>query len=305
MQGKPRFHILLLIALVASLALGACSGGANGQGSTWFNLPSLPLQVQEDGTAKVFGFTTRPLLQPALVQQLQAANVQKLEIRLGYNGIHVYANGEDLPYIAWDDESIGNLRELLPRLPQVPNGALIARFIGLPRRVGIGVALKLPVAPGATPLDIPAWQGETAVSPETGDLGDLNTPIIQAGLVYDKSGVPAVDGILISELEKALGAALPLTLDPNTMAIIDALDVEKLEVTTHPNGINLTLNGKPLPGIAYDQEYLSRAINLAGPFLPTPALGQLLQDEIIPLVPGADVNFTVVFGNESVAAVSQ
>jgi hypothetical protein len=259
--------------------------------------------VQEDGTGRVFGFSTgaNPLLQPALIQQLQAANIQKLEIRLGYNGIHVYANGEDLPYIAWNDQSVETLKEIIPQLPSLPNGSLIARFLSFPRRVGLGVALNLPLAAGATALDIPKWQGETSVAEETGDIGDLNTPIIQAGLVYDQNGVPSVDGMLISEIEQAFGMSLPLTLNPNTMAILDALNAETLQVTTHPNGINITLNDKPLPGIAYDKDYLTRAINLAGPFLPVPSVSELLQNEIVPVVPGADVKFTVVFGSESVA----
>ncbi len=98
MQANPKIVKILAVALIASLVLGACGGGTTG--STWFNLPSIPVKIGVDGSARVFGFNIGPILQPAILQQLQTANIQKLEIRLGYNGIHVYANGQDLPYIA-------------------------------------------------------------------------------------------------------------------------------------------------------------------------------------------------------------
>ena len=38
---------------------------------------------------------------------------QKVELRAGFNGIHVYVNGEDQAYLAWDNESASNLESLL------------------------------------------------------------------------------------------------------------------------------------------------------------------------------------------------
>ncbi len=91
MQGRQKFLQLFLVALIVSLMLGGCGGGTTG--ATWFNLPSIPVRIQPDGTAKVFGIGLGAILPPAMLQQLQGANVQKLEVRIGYNGVHAYANG--------------------------------------------------------------------------------------------------------------------------------------------------------------------------------------------------------------------
>ncbi len=81
MQARAKILIILVIALIVSLVLVGRGGGTSG--STWFNLPSVKVNVQENGTAKVFGFNVNSqILQPAMIQQLQTANIQKLEIRI-------------------------------------------------------------------------------------------------------------------------------------------------------------------------------------------------------------------------------
>ena len=67
MQGKSKILGVFLVLLSAFL-LSACGGGNTG--STWFNLPSIPLRIQPDGTAKVFGFSLgpNPIVPPATLQ---------------------------------------------------------------------------------------------------------------------------------------------------------------------------------------------------------------------------------------------
>ncbi len=122
MQARAKIVIILVVALIVSLVLVGRGGGTSG--STWFNLPSVKVTVQPDGTAKVFGFNIGMVLQPALIQQLQAANIQKLEARIGYNGIHVYANGEDMPYIEWDQQKTETLQQVIRSMPGVLTGIL-------------------------------------------------------------------------------------------------------------------------------------------------------------------------------------
>ena len=113
MQAKQGTLRTVVVVLIASLVLTACSG-SNGQGSTWFNLPSIPVTLDAQGNASVLGFNLGYIgLQPSLIAQLQAANVQQLEVRIGHNGIFLYQNGQALPYIAWDDESVDTLLTVL------------------------------------------------------------------------------------------------------------------------------------------------------------------------------------------------
>ena len=62
---------------------------------------------------------------------LQSANIQQLEVRIGYNGIHLYLNGLDMPYLSWDADSVTTLQGVLVSLPAlVPNASTIALVRG-------------------------------------------------------------------------------------------------------------------------------------------------------------------------------
>ncbi len=301
MQAHPKIYKILLVALIASLVLGGCGGGTTG--ATWFNLPSIPLNIQPDGTATVFGFgVPAVILQPAMIQQLQTANVQKLEVRLGYNGIHIYANGQDLPYIAWDATKMATLQEVIRKLPQLgANGPLIADWLPVTRQIGLGVDLRLPLAAGATALDIPRWQGETTVSAETAPATPTIGPFTIGSLSFDPEGNAKLGSVALSDLA-------PIKLDANTLGLLSSIGAEKLSVTTQPNGIDLAINDQPLPGIAYDTNSLNQALALATPLLPDPNLAATL-GQVLPLLPGAALDLDVSFtgepaGTTEIAAVN-
>jgi hypothetical protein len=97
MQAKPKILKVFLVALIASLLLGACYGGDSGR--VWFNLPSLPLRLDSNGAATIYGLPAGAILPAAQVQQFQSGDIQKLEARTGYNGVHVELNGDDLPFL--------------------------------------------------------------------------------------------------------------------------------------------------------------------------------------------------------------
>ena len=287
MQGKSKILGVFLVLLSAFL-LSACGGGNTG--STWFNLPSIPLRIQPDGTAKVFGFSLgpNPIVPAATLQQLQAANVQELQVRIGYNGIHVYDNGAELPYIKWDESSVNALGDVLKKLPPemgVP-GDMIAGYLPMLRQYGLGVTLDVPVTAGEAKVDVPRWTGETTVTEEA--AGESSLPALSlGGIAFDDSGNASLSGV-----------SLPgVTLPPNVMSILKSLGAENLQVKTQPNGLDLNLNGQQLPSIAYDSSSLDQAMKVAGAFLgdsPTTAM----LDDIVPQLQGADLNVDVSFNGE-------
>ena len=300
MQAKPRIGRILIAALIVSLVLGACGGGASG--STWFNFPSVKLVIKENGTANLYGFNVNQvILQPSVLQQLQTANIQRLEARAGYNGIHVYLNGEDMPYVSWDAESTENLQDVIRALPPttLPNGDLVARMLPWLRTIGLGVRLDLPVAAGSRAKNIANWSGETSVKPE--DPGETTIgPIVIASLVFDENGEAYVEGIAVSQLEQLLGTTLPLRLDPGVLSILDAIGAETLRISTQPNGIDVFLNEEPFPGIAYDSKYLERTAAEAEAFVQDPATLAMIE-QLLPLLTGADITVVVSFTGEPVA----
>lgn len=297
MQARPKIVKILVVALLVSLVLAACGGGSTGK--TWFNLPSAKVRIQPDGAMRVWGLNVGYFPQPALIQQLQGANIQQLEVRIGYNGIHVSANGQDLPYVKWDEASVQTLQEILPQLPGVPNATTIASALPWLRTIGLGVVLDLPLADGQTKLDIPRWSGETAIAADAAAEPTLG-PITIGSLAFDPQGQAIIEGVPTSTLEQALGMALPLSLDANTLAMLQGLGAQKVQVKVHGNGIDLSLNDSPLPGIAWDQPRLNTLLTYVPDFVADPAMVATLE-KVVPLLNGADVTLAVSFTGEQAA----
>ncbi|MCB0116996.1 MAG: hypothetical protein KDD84_23010, partial [Caldilineaceae bacterium] len=299
MQAKQGTLRTVVVVLIASLVLTACSG-SNGQGSTWFNLPSIPVSLDAQGNASVLGFNLGYIgLQPSLIAQLQAANVQELGVRIGYNGIFLYQNGQALPYIAWDDQSVDTLLGVLRSGALdsfgVP-GDTAASALPWARRIGLGVNLKLPLASGATALDIPRWRGEETVS-GGGNVATTIGPIAINGLAFDQSGGASIAGTPLSDLGVAF--ALPA----NVLQILQSINAEQVTINTTPTGIQLGLNGQPLPSLAYNGESLGRALGLAQPFVAGTPLESTLAD-LGPQLEGADIGVAVSFTGEPVGGIT-
>lgn len=270
MQARPRNYQLVLLLIITAMLLGACGG--SGAGSTWFNLPSVPVKIQADGSAKVFGFGLGPVLTADQVSQLQAANIQQLNIRVGHNGaLTPMPNGEDSPYLTWDDASFATVQEILPKVPNLANAGTISTGLTWARRIGLGAALNLPVGAGQTALDIPKWKGETTFTPETPAATTIG-PFDVSGLAIDSSGSISLDGMPLSQLESALGMSFGVSVPTDLLSTLSAIGAQTISIATNPNGIGLGMNGKPLPGLAYDSASLGRTMALVEPFVSDPAL---------------------------------
>ncbi len=287
MQARAKISQLAVVVLAASLILAACGGGTTG--STWFNLPSIPVNFGADGSATAFGFNLGPILPAATLQQLQGAGVQKLEVRIGYNGIHVYNNGADLPYLSWDADAVATLQDLLRQNPSIPNNNLIANALPWLRTIGLGVALNL--SPEAS--NVTRWSGETSFTPET--PAAVVGPFQLGGIAFDEGGNLSIGSVPGS----ALGLAGPL-LPPNVLGMLESMGIDKLQVNLDPNVIALSMNDRSLPGLAYDSASLAAARPVIDAFAPT--LGPTL-DTVLPVVQAADLDLAVSFTGEPAGTI--
>lgn len=286
MQGRRKSIHLFLVALIVSLMLGGCGGGTTG--ATWFNLPSIPVRIQPDGTAKVFGIgIPAQILQPAMLQQMQAANIQKLEVRIGYNGIHAYADGQDLPYLEWSQDQVDALVGILQKMPQTAAmSGQITQGLTWARKIGLGAILDIPTASGQASKTVAAWKGETTVKPETAPATPTIGPLNLSGIALDPSGGISIAGMPLSQLGVAAG------VPPAVTDIFKQIGAEKLGIKTTPNGIDLSLNDLKLPSLKYDTASLGAVTGL----LPALGLPQNLVDmvsQIAPQLPGAAIDVNV------------
>ncbi len=288
MRAKPRFVRICAVALVVSLVVSACGGGITG--STWFNLPSLPVTIGSDGAVRLFGLTLS-YVNPALVQQLQAADIKQLEVRVGYNGILIYDNGQPLPYVTWDAESVATLQDVIRNAPNIPNAGLIASALPWLRQIGLGASID--VANTATP-DM-RWNGE-----ETTALAEPVEPTIGpfqlGGIAFDPQGNLNIGGLAAADLGVA-GPRLPA----NTLALLTSFGIENVQVTTVPNGIQLSMNGQPLPGIAYDSQSLALVEPVVAAF--APALAPTLSS-VLPMLQSTALDVAVSFSGEPIGEIN-
>jgi hypothetical protein len=292
MQARPKIVKILVVALIVSLFLGACGGGTTGK--TWFNVPSIVLRMQPNGTARVFGFNVGYVIDPAMIQTLQSAQVQRAEVRIGYHGIFIYFNGEPLPYIRWDQASVVTLQDLLARQTMVHVQPMVINQLPLMRTFGLGVALDIPRPAGAAQLTIPRWRGEMTAIAET--PANVIGPITIGSLVFDESGEAIIEGVPVSRLEQALGISLPLRLDANTLATLQRMNVESVRVATRPNGVDLFWNERPLPSVAYDSRSLTNLSRYVGPLVDEETMATL--DQVLPILQALALNVVVSFTGE-------
>jgi hypothetical protein len=294
MQAKRKLLPILLVLIAAALFVAACSGGgAAGQEKTWFNLPAAPLDVNPDGTLSLYGIglPVGAIVPPTLVQQLQSANVQQFQARIGANGVYVLANGQELPFVSWNADSAKNLEAAL-------RAAGIAQVdLNQLRTVGLGVNLKLPPAQGQPVLDVPRWRGETTVTPAEGAA--TGEPL-SLGITYDPEGNPSAMGLSPDAFAALTGGALP-TLSPATLQMLSTLGWNKLQIKTTPNAIQMVANDdQALPSLAFDAASLQRLVELATPMMSgTPETMATLQ-QLTTMLAQQPLNLSVGFNGTPV-----
>ena len=289
MQARRKLLPILLVILalvVAVLAVAACggSGEVDSRGQTWMNFPSVPVNVDANGAANIYGIGIGQVLPPDQVAMLQAmGDAQRMEARVGFDGVSVYKNGEDALNVLWNDESQANLQDILR---QVPGAAMAADYLPMLRDFGVGVAVNLPPAEGAPVLAVPKWTGPTAFEPSA--PANPTQPIEIGFLSFDESGQGLIAGIPASTL------GIPLSLDPGTMAMLQQFGVTDVTVDTQSDGMHLMLNGKPLPVIAYNDSSLATLQGMLTPFLTDP-VAKAAVDNLLPKLPALDLNVNVGF----------
>lgn len=290
MQARRKLLPILLVilaVLVTALVLAACggSGAVDSRGQTWMNFPSLPVNVDANGAANIYGIGLGQVLPPEQVQMLQSmGDAQRLEARVGFSGVQVLKNGEDAVNVLWDDETQANLVGLLQ---QVPGAAVAADNLGMLRNLGVGVAVNLPPAQGAPALNIPKWTGETKFEPST--PANTTAPINVGFISFDENGNGLIAGIPASTL------GVPLNLDPGTMAMLQQFGIGDVSVSTEVDGLHIALNGKPLPVFAYNESSLATLQTMIAPFLANDPGVAAAVNGLLPKLPGLDLNVDVSF----------
>jgi hypothetical protein len=123
------------------------------------------LRYDEQGVPSILGISARDLqalginanvaLAPQVLAQLQANNVQHVQLSSRSNGMYMWVNGNPLPAIAWDSTSLQNAlgvyEQMNPGVPK-PYLDLIRTFVPMLGQTDVSIMVHFPVAAGVEPI---------------------------------------------------------------------------------------------------------------------------------------------------------
>jgi hypothetical protein len=251
--------VLLLTLALALIVTSACGPRAITPPATQADenalvvqLPAINLDVAADGKITP---AEGPLSQalPALgvdlanlsmsaetVQKLTDAGVKHLQIENLPEGMYLFMNGEPLPTLVWDQDSLASLATLLPTLGVDLGSA--GKLLPLLPNLGFGVVLRLPGGTGASAP--PLAKG---VRPATGG-DDMATALgqpaaIDLALNYAADGSFQLQGLNPFMLGMIPADALRQT--PDALKGITDRGIESLSITARPTGLVIQINGQP------------------------------------------------------------
>ncbi len=228
-----------------------------------------------------------------VVSNLQAANVQHVSVNMLEDRLGIATNGQPLPTISLNEESLDTLASLVAPLAGI-DPALITEGLALVRGLNADIALELPAAAGAEPIEVPDEIDFTMTEPE---IGDINVPTIRFGAKYGPDGFTEVGGISANTLG-LLGVELP-ELPPDVVNTLREQGVTTLEILAGTGEINVVVDGDTALTVDYDSDSLQAALDLATPFLGTespvskPVLAQFLREQVLPILPAANVSVSL------------
>ena len=273
-----RFSRILALLIIAAMVLSACGPAVapaadevtpSGQ-RFLLSLPRLTIDFDSQGRPISGGFVIADVerltcmqfqsiaLTPFYVDWMTYTNVQHIELAHASNGIFLYANGEALPHLAWDSESLGNMASVMGVL-NVPYSKLIGMLVPVIERTGLDLVVTFPLQEGAEAVAL----RDAGTAPQVLVAEDVaSTLITHIDVDYDESGVPMMAGLSSRDILDQTGYWLPVELTPETIDLVQAYGIEEFRVMTAADGIFIMVNGAALPHIAWNTTALNSGVGL-------------------------------------------
>jgi hypothetical protein len=241
---------------------------------------------------------------PDTVAMFTEDNIQHLQISTTPAGIDILVNGQAIPSLAWDGESLATAQQLLTAMND-ESLAMVQSLLPQIANVGIGVTMRFPPSQGAEliPLSVTgegsaadaAAAAQEAYLDQAGSPARINVPI-----TYAADGTFSVGNLTAEQLTVLAGAPIEgLTLTPDRIARYQGWGIKTFGVATDSDGVHLTLNGTPLPHISWGDGKLAYGLTLA---LQTGLVGSgdsgdlsALIEKLLPIIQTSEINILITF----------
>lgn len=319
---KPAAKLMLLLSLLLMLLLLAGCAPRPGAGETAaaagpqdvvIDLPSLALDVAEDGSVSIGGVNISelagglgvPLELPITadqVQMLTGLGIQHIQVANEPDGLALLVNGQALPSLAWSREELANIAQFAPQIPG------LGELLPILTQLGIGVTLNLPVAAGVerAPLAVSAEESAAAAlaasqSEFAESIGEL--PTITVPVTYADDGTYTVAGMSGDAWASLTGLDLfaSLTQRPEQIDFMQSRGIEQVDVKLDPEGLRILIDDAALPYIDLSGGKLASVIELARstgalniPGLDAATLDTILS-QFLPILTSANLDLSLRF----------
>lgn len=286
-----RSTLIMLVISGLTLVLSACAARATG-GSTIsaagddkaaVDMPALVIDYDTQGNPSIGGLPLTLLASSAgidsaaveqltlsedQITQLTRANIQHAQIDNSVDGLIILVNGEPIPSIVWDEESLSRLAEFINRTPFAMDP--LVEFLPIIRTVGVGVILRFPVAADAALIPM-VVAGDASKASQVQQLQDAfinevdNPAQVQIIVDYAEDGHWTVAGMDATQWTQVI-AAVPwedLNLSSTIIEGAARADLQTLALATNVDGIFVSINGNTLPYLTWNQGELQHLLQLA------------------------------------------
>lgn len=322
MQKRVTFWAVL--SLVVAFVFSGCTARIDadsmverGPDEFYIDLPPIVIDYSSDGTASigelshmVVGNVEKPpgmiyvpepgvrlglatilyglSLPPIWVQHFTASNLQHLRVANGDEGILLFANGQRIPSLVWEEEdSLAATGEAVSALGLgVP---ALNKVLPLVRNFNLGVVLRFPVQEGAELIPLSgAGESEEVTMARMLQQQVLETfggslPTIDIPILYHADGSWTLGEL--SDVDWTVLTSTPfyaLRLPPDLISGLTSSGIYTVTLTTDPDGIHIALNGIGLPYLSWGSGEVQNVLALSK------QLGVF--DSVSMLVPGADMD---------------
>jgi len=322
---QKRITLWAALLLVAALVLSGCAP-RTGAGSSAamamddelvIDLPAIVIDFDSSGHASIGGVPAADMgamagvdlstlaIAPEWVSYFSATNIQHLQINNAANGLVILVNGQPVPSLAWDENSLvataGAVESLGIAVP------VLDKVLPLVQQLGIGAIMRFPVAVGADVIPFAVMgdgsAAEMAQAAQAEFLAAVGAPPkINLPIVYQADGSYAVGDLSDAEWTALTGVPwYALRLDPSVIKGLTDSGITSMAIVTDQKGIHVSVNGNDLPYITWGNGEVQQILNLADQmgiweaYMPGVNMDDMMAtiDSLLPVVQTTNANISI------------
>lgn len=248
---------------------------------------------------------TQLTLDRALLDRLAQAGIQHAMISNTPTGLRILVDGQQLPTLVWDQESLNNLLLLVAPDQAAEAAGLVTTVLNL----GVGVVVQIPPWSGADgPIPLIATGGAShAVQAQTRQQEFMQRagerPVMQIPVNYQEDGSWTVQGISDTQWQALTGLPFGyIRLNPDLLSDAAAAGISQVILWTDPDGIHLTIGDRQLPYLRWADGGFYTLLRLLEILDVTPDFFQanvdahrLLVEQLLPALQSTDLRIVVQF----------